>query len=62
MKDKRDYWAGLATAHRRGEAEGEAKERSRNEAANAARDKKIVEYLRANGVSIKLLNAALAIK
>ena len=58
MKDKRDYWAGLATAHRRGEAE----ERSRNEAANAARDKKIAEYLRANGVSAKLLNAALAIK
>ena len=58
MKDKRDYWAGLATAHRRGEAE----ERSRNEAANAARDKKIAEYLRANGVSAKLLNTALAIK
>ena len=58
MKDKRDYWAGLATAHRRGEAEGEAKANRRF----AARDKRIAEYLRANGVSAKLLNAALAIK
>ena len=58
MKDKRDYWAGLATAHRRGEAE----ERSRNEAANAARDKRIAEYLSSIGVSAKRISTALAIK
>ena len=62
MKDKRDYWAGLATAHRRGEAEGIAKGEAKANRRFAARDKKIVEYLRANGVSIKLLNTALAIK
>ena len=66
MKDKRDYWAGLATAHRRGEAEGitkgEAKEHSRNEAANAARDKRIAEYLSSIGVSAKRISTALAIK
>ncbi len=66
MKDKRDYWTGLATAHRRGEAEGFAKGEAKGEAkANrrfAARDKKIAKYLRANGVSAKLLNTALAIK
>ena len=48
----------MGTARREGEAIGEAKMRKKF----AARDKKIAKFLRANGVSAKLLNAALAIK
>ena len=47
---------------RRGIKRGAERERLKNEAASAARDKKIAEYLRANGVSAKLLDAALSIK
>ena len=45
-----------------GKAAGEANERSRNEAANAARDKRIAEYLRSIGVSAEGVSTALAIK
>ena len=58
MKDKRDYWAGLATAHRRGEAEGEAKERTRNEATNNRR----ADYLRSQNIPDNIISAMLAIK
>ena len=54
--------AALRRGMKRGRADGAEQERKKNEAANAARDKKIAEFLRANGVSAKLLNAALAIK
>ncbi|MBR6451003.1 MAG: Rpn family recombination-promoting nuclease/putative transposase [Fibrobacter sp.] len=49
-------------ALRRGTKRGAEQERKKNELANAARDKKIAKFLRANGVSRKLLTAALAIK
>ena len=49
-------------ALRRGTKRGAERERKKNELANAARDKKIAEFLQANGVSRKLLTAALAIK
>ena len=49
-------------ALKRGRTEGAVQERKKNEIASAARDKKIAKFLRANGVSAKLLNAALAIK
>lgn len=49
-------------ALRRGTKRGAELERKKNELANAARDKKIAKFLRANGVSRKLLTAALAIK
>ena len=70
MTDKREYSAGLATARRRGEAEGFAKGEARGlkkgEAKGLkkgkARVSKIVKYLRSNGVSPKLLAAALAMK
>ena len=55
-----------AEAYLKGEAKGKAKGIAEGEAkANkkfVARNKKIVEFLRANGVSRKLLTAALAIK
>ena len=41
---------------------GADQERKKNEAENAARDKKIAEFLRSNGVSSELLTEALAIK
>jgi len=53
-------------ARRKGKAEGKAEGLAEGEEkANkrfAARDKKIAKFLRLNGVSRKLLNAALAIK
>jgi predicted transposase YdaD len=45
-----------------GEAKGEAKGEARAKRKFAARDKKIAEFLKANGVSLKVLNAAMAIK
>ena len=47
-----------AEAYLKGEAKGVAKTKKKF----AARDKKIAEFLRSNGVSSKLLTAALAIK
>lgn len=41
---------------------GADQERKKNEAESAARDKKIAEFLRSNGVSSELLTEALAIK
>ena len=41
---------------------GEANERSRNEAANIARDNQRAEFLRAHNVSDDLISAMLAIK
>ncbi len=41
---------------------GAEKERQKNEVENAARDKKIAEFFRSNGVSSELLTEALAIK
>ena len=49
---------GMAKGKAKGIAEGEAKANKKF----VARNKKIVEFLRANGVSRKLLTAALAIK
>lgn len=62
MTDKREYSAGLATARRRGEAEGFAKGEARGLKKGNARVSKVVKYLRSNGVSPKLLAAALAMK
>jgi len=50
--------AGVRRGIKRGMEKGAEQERKKF----AARDKKIVEFLRANGVSRKLLTAALAIK
>ncbi len=44
------------------EAKGAADERAKNEVANAARDKKIAEYLRSIGVSEDGVAKALSIK
>ena len=49
-------------AERAARRKGAEQERKKNEAASAARDKKIAKFLRLNGVSRKLLNAALANK
>ncbi len=49
---------GMAKGKAKGIAEGEAKANKKF----VARNKKIVAFLRANGVSRKLLTAALAIK
>ncbi|MBO7651842.1 MAG: hypothetical protein J6S84_03905, partial [Bacteroidales bacterium] len=54
--------AALRRGTKRGMEKGAEQERKKNEAASAARDKKIAKFLRLNGVSRKLLNAALAIK
>lgn len=67
MTDKREYSAGLATARRRGEAEGfakgEAKGLKKGEAKGLKKGKaQIVKFLRSKGVSPKLLAAALAMK
>lgn len=48
----------VAAIRRKGLAEGEARAHKKIK----ARDKKIVDFLRANGVAAKLLNAAMAIK
>lgn len=58
MVTKEEISTRMGTARREGEAIGEAKMSKKF----AARDKKIAKFLRANGVSAKLLNAALAIK
>ena len=50
--------AGLRRGRKEGRIEGAEQERKKF----AARDKKIEEFLRSNGVSNKLLTAALAIK
>ena len=52
----------MGTARREGEARDVAKGEARANKKFAVRDKKIAKFLRANGVSAKLLNAALAIK
>ena len=49
-------------ARRKGKAEGLAEGEEKANKRFAARDKKIAKFLRLNGVSRKLLNAALAIK
>ncbi|MBQ3778731.1 MAG: hypothetical protein II835_11780 [Fibrobacter sp.] len=54
MVTKEEISTRMGTARREGEAKANKK--------FAARDKKIAKFLRANGVSAKLLNAALAIK
>ena len=62
-EEELDYLAMLKVrARSEGEAKGAADERSRNEAANAARDKKIEEYLRSIGLSAEKVATALAIK
>ncbi|SHK26286.1 hypothetical protein [Fibrobacter sp. UWB12] len=71
MHDKREYWAGITTARRRGEAEGFAKGEAKGEAKGLAKGKalgfvkgkaKIVKFLRSNGASPKLLAAVMALK
>lgn len=66
MTDKREYWAGLATARRRAEAEGFAKGEAKGLAKGLAKGEKksakMVKFLQKNGVSPKLLAAALALK
>lgn len=66
-EEELDYLASLKVrAHDEGKAEGlaegEANERAKNEVANAARDKKIAEYLRSIGVSEDGVAKALSIK
>ena len=58
MIDRDEFNACMSSARQKGLAEGEAKVKERY----AARYKKIVEYLRSQGVSEKLLKAAFAIK
>jgi flagellar biosynthesis/type III secretory pathway protein FliH len=67
MTDKKEYWAGLTTARRRGETEGFAKGEAKGEAKGLAKGEakgkaKMAKFLRAKGVSAKLLAAALAMK
>lgn len=62
MVTKEEISTRLWTARREGLAEGEAKGEMKANKRFAARDKKIAKFLRANGVSAKLLTAALAIK
>ena len=54
--------AALRRGTKRGMEKGAEQERKKNEVANAARDKKIAEYLRSIGVSEEGVAAALAIK
>ena len=59
MTDKRAIWSGLATARRRGEAEGFAK----GEAKGLKKGKaQIVKFLRSKGVSPELVAAVQALK
>jgi hypothetical protein len=51
-----------AEAYLKGEARGAADERSRNEAANAARDSQRAEFLRSHNVPNELISEMLAIK
>jgi hypothetical protein len=51
-----------AEAYLKGEAKGIAEGEAKANKKFVARNKKIVEFLRANGVSRKLLTAALALK
>ena len=60
--DKDEFNACMSYARREGYEEGEAKGEARAKRKFAARDKKIAEFLKANGVSLKVLNAAMAIK
>ena len=53
---------GIEKGFEKGKLEGADQERKKNEAESAARDKKIAEFLRSNGVSSELLTEALAIK
>ncbi|MBR2307634.1 MAG: hypothetical protein IKA48_10630, partial [Fibrobacter sp.] len=62
MIDKDEFNACMSYARREGYEEGEAKGEARAKRKFAARDKKIAEFLKANGVSLKVLNAAMAIK
>lgn len=62
MVTKEEISTRMGTARREGEAIGEAKGEAKANKKFAAREKKIAKFLRANGVSAKLLNAALAIK
>ena len=62
MVTKEEISTRMGTARREGEARGVVKGEARASKKFAARDKKIAKFLRANGVSAKLLNAALAIK
>ena len=58
MVTKEEIWTRLGTARR----EGAEKERKKNEAAIAARDKKIAEFLQSIGVSKKNIATAFSIK
>lgn len=70
MVTKEEISTRMGTARREGEAIGEARGEARGVAKGearaikkfAARDKKIAKFLRANGVSAKLLTAAMALK
>ena len=66
MVTKEEISTRMGTARREGEARGEARGVAKGEARAikkfAARDKKIAKFLRANGVSAKLLTAAMALK
>ncbi len=53
---------GIEKGFEKGKLEGADQERKKNEADNAARDKKIAEYLRSIGVSAEGVAKALAIK
>jgi hypothetical protein len=58
MVTKEEIWTRLGTARR----EGAEMERKKNEVANAARDKKIAEFLQSIGVSKKNITTAFSIK
>jgi hypothetical protein len=53
---------GLAEGRAKGRAEGEKRGEARANRKFATEKKKIAQFLRSKGVSVKLLNAAMAIK
>ncbi|MBR6453362.1 MAG: hypothetical protein IKS97_02095 [Fibrobacter sp.] len=60
--EKHVYEAIMAETYLKGEANGVEKEREKNEVENAARDKKIAEYLRSNGVPENIISGGFALK
>jgi hypothetical protein len=60
--EKHVYEAIMAETYLKGKADGVEKEREKNEIENAARNKKMAEYLRSIGVSEEGVATALSIK
>ena len=62
MFDRHEYEVLEADAYLKGEANGAAQERKKNEAATLVRDAKMAEYLRSIGVSDENVATMLALK